>query len=71
MSLHQEKTALLASIKSMYQWVLEAEHILDGSWASQAEEITNAEVGRRLDAYLERLSHCVEAEERTEDERMR
>jgi Transposase IS66 family len=70
-SLHKEKKALLASIKSMYEWVLEAEHILDGSWAKQVEEISNAEVGRRFDAYLERLSHCVEAQERTKDERIR
>jgi len=55
----------------MREWVLEAEHIFDGSWASQAEEIRNAEVGRRFDAYLERLSHFVEAQERTEDEKCR
>lgn len=55
----------------MYQWILEVEHIFDGSWASQAEEISNAEVGRRLDTYLARLSHFVEAQERTEDETMR
>jgi hypothetical protein len=70
-SLHEEKKALLASIKSMYEWVLEGEHILDGSWASQPEEISNAEVGKRFDAYLERLSHFVEAQERTEDEKIR
>ncbi len=70
-SLHQEKKALLASIKSMYEWVLQAEHILDGSWASQPEEISNAEVGKRFDAYLERLSYFVEAQERTEDEKIR
>jgi len=70
-SLHEEKKELLAQIASMREWVLEAEHIFDGSWASQAEEIRNAEVGRRFDAYLERLSHFVEAEERTEDEQCR
>ncbi len=70
-SLHEEKKELLAQIASMREWVLEAEHIFDGSWASQAEEIRNAEVGRRFDAYLERLSHFVEAEERTEDEKCR
>ena len=37
-SLHQEKKELLASLKGMYEWVLEGEHIFDGSWASQAEE---------------------------------
>jgi hypothetical protein len=50
---------------------MEVEHILDGSWASHPEEITNAEVGRRLDTCLARLAHFLEAEERTEDERLR
>ncbi len=59
MSLYEEKKALLASIKNMYAWVVEAEHIFDGSWASQPEEISNAEVGRQFDAYLQRLSHFV------------
>ena len=68
MSLHEEKTELLAQIKRMREWVVEVEHIFDGSWASQAEEITNGEVARRFDAYLERLSCFVEAPERTEDE---
>ncbi len=70
-SLYEEKQALLASIKSMYAWVIEAEHIFDGSWASHPEEISNAEVGRQFDAYLQRLSHFVQAEERTEDEQLR
>ena len=64
-SLHEEKKAVLAQITSMREWVLEVEHILDGSWASQAEEISNAEVGRRLDAWLRRLCTCVEADGRT------
>ncbi len=71
MSLHQEKKELLAQIANMREWVLEVEHIFDGSWATQAEEISNAEVGRRFDAYLERLSCFVEAEERTDDEKLR
>jgi len=70
-SLHEEKQEVLASIKSMREWVLEGEHIFDGSWAKQPEEITNAEVGRRFDAYLARLSCFLEAEERTEDEKLR
>jgi hypothetical protein len=55
----------------MREWVLEVEHIFDGSWASQAEEITHVEVARRFDAYLERLSCFVDAQERTEDEKFR
>jgi len=70
-SLHEEKKELLAQIKSMREWVVEVEHIFDGSWASQVEEITNVEVARRFDAYLERLSCFVEAPERTEDETLR
>ncbi len=45
--------------------------LFDGSWARQAEEISNAEVGRRLDAWLSRLSTFVEADARTEDEQLR
>ena len=71
MSLHEEKKERLAQIKSMREWVLAAEHIFDGSWASQVEEITNVEVARRFDAYLERLLCFVDAEERTEDEKIR
>ncbi len=70
-SLHEEKKELLAQIASMRTWVGEVEHIFDGSWATQAEEISNAEVGRRFDAYLQRLSRFVDAPERTEDEQSR
>jgi len=70
-SLHEEKKEVLAQIASMREWVMEVEHIFDGSWASQAEEITNAEVGWRLDAWLARLSAFLESEERTEDEHLR
>src|SRR5207249_4102093 len=69
-SLHEEKKECLAQIKSMREWVVEVEHIFDGSWASQAEEITNVEVARRFDGYLQRLSCFVEAQERTEDEKL-
>jgi len=55
----------------MREWVVEVEHIFDGSWTSQAEEITNAEVAGRFDAYLERLSCFVNAQERTEEEKLR
>lgn len=51
--------------------VIEAEHILDGSWVSRPEEISNAEVGKRLNAWLKRLSCFLESEQRTEDERDR
>jgi len=69
--LQEEKQEVLAHIRAMRDWVIEVEHIFDGSWASQAEEISNAEVGRRLDAWLSRLATFVEAEARTEDEQLR
>jgi hypothetical protein len=69
--LHEEKAAVLAQVRRMYTWVMEVEHIFDGSWASQPEEITNAEVGRRLDAWLSRLRTFLDAAERTEDEHLR
>ena len=71
MSLHEAKKEVLAQIRSMRAWVLEVEHILDGSWATQAEEISNAEVGRRLDACLSRLATFLQADGRTEDEQLR
>jgi len=39
----------------MREWVLQAEHIFDGSWSSVPEEVSNAAVGERLDHWLERL----------------
>ena len=46
----------LAQVKRMRQWVLDAEHILDGSWAQADERLTNAKVGRRLDSWRRRLA---------------
>lgn len=71
MRLHEEKKELLASLKMMRDWVVEAEHILDGSWAPCPEEITNQAVGQLFDAYLERLSHFLQGEVSTEDEKTR
>lgn len=39
----------------MREWVMQAEHILNGSWAESEEEITNAQVGQRFDGWLETL----------------
>lgn len=68
-SLHEEKKEVLASIKMMRGWVVDAEHILDGSWAQSPEEITNQAVVHRFDTYLERLLHFLNEEERTEEEK--
>ena len=46
----------LAQVKRMHQWVLEVEHILDGSGAQTGEEVSNATVGKRLDAWRERMA---------------
>lgn len=70
-SLHEEKQDVLAHIRSMRDWVMEVEHIFDGSWASQSEEISSAEAGRRLDDWLHRLSTFLESDQRTEDEHLR
>jgi hypothetical protein len=70
-SLHEQKNEVLASVRMMREWVVEAEHIFDGSWAQNPEEITNQAVSQRFDAYLERLLHVVNGGERTEDEKMR
>lgn len=70
-SLQEEKKEALTAIRRRRQWVVEVEHIFDGSWAKHSEEINNGEVRRRFDAYLRRLSCFLEAEERTEDEKIR
>jgi hypothetical protein len=70
-SLHEEKNEALTAIKRMREWVIEAEHIFDGSWAYPGQVSSNGEVGRRFDAYLGRLSCFLEAEERTDDEKLR
>jgi hypothetical protein len=43
----------------MRQWVLDAEHILDGSWAKPGERLSNAKVGRRFDRWRNTLVRCL------------
>jgi hypothetical protein len=69
--LYEEKQGALEQVRSMREWVFKAEHILDGSWASSQEELSNAAVGHRLDEWLKELTHFLEVEERTDDERLR
>jgi len=46
----------LAQVKRMHGWVLEVEHILDGSLTQATEErMSNEMVGSRLDAWRERM----------------
>jgi hypothetical protein len=46
----------LAQVKRMHQWVLDVEHILDGSWVHGSAKVSNAKVGRRLDAWRKQMS---------------
>ena len=46
----------LAQIRRLRQWVLDAEQILDGSWAQPGEQVSNATVGQRLDRWRQTLA---------------
>ena len=46
----------LAQVKRMHGWVLDVEHLLDGSWAQPGEVVSNATVGSRLDAWHEQMA---------------
>lgn len=46
----------LKQLKGMRQWVLDAEHLLDGSWAQPGEVVSNETVGRRLDSWRQTLA---------------
>ncbi len=48
----------LAQVKRMRAWVLEAEHILDGSWATAADSLTNEQVALRFDQWRSSLAAC-------------
>lgn len=43
----------------MHGWVLDAEHILDGSWAQPGEVVSNATVGSRLDAWRAQMARLL------------
>ncbi len=51
----------LAQVKRMHHWVLDAEHLLDGSWAPAGEVVSNATVGQRLDAWREQMAQQLTA----------
>jgi hypothetical protein len=46
----------LAQVKRMQQWGLEVEPILEGSWVQGGAKVSNAKVGRRLDAWHKQMS---------------
>jgi hypothetical protein len=70
----------IKQIERMRQWVLDAEHILDGSWAEIQEQndgtkesvgkrlLTNKEVGLRLDHFLQELSKKLTKDEMSQTE---
>jgi hypothetical protein len=46
----------LAQVKRLHVWLLEVEHLLDGSLAAQGEVLSNVTVGSRLDRWREHMS---------------
>jgi hypothetical protein len=46
----------LAQLKRMHSWVLEVDHLLDGTWAQEGEVVSNVTVGRRLDGWCEHMA---------------
>jgi hypothetical protein len=46
----------LKQVKRMRQWVLDTEHLLNGSWAQPGEVVSNETVGRRLDSWRQVLA---------------
>lgn len=50
-------TSQLTQIKRLHALVVEVERILDSSWAQDGEEVSNETVGRRLDAWRERMAN--------------
>ncbi len=55
-------------VKRMREWVLSAEHILDGSWARCKEEVTNQQVGQRFDAWYHELQALAQTGTLSQDE---
>jgi hypothetical protein len=49
----------LMQIKRIHGWVVEVEHLLDGSWAQPGEVVSNATVGSRLDAWREQMAQLL------------
>jgi hypothetical protein len=49
----------LQQVKRMHGWVLEVDHLLDGSWAAPGEVVSNATVGRRLDGWRDQMAQLL------------
>jgi hypothetical protein len=70
-SLYEEKCEALTQVRAMREWILQLEHILDGSWAENSAQISNAQVACRFDAWLKDLASFLQAEGRTQEEQLR
>ena len=46
----------LAQVKRLHGWLLEVEHLLDGSLVPEGEVVSNVTVGSRLDSWRERMA---------------
>ncbi len=46
----------LMQVKRMHGWVLEADHLLDGSWAEPGQVVSNATVASRLDVWRQHMA---------------
>ena len=46
----------LEQVKRLHCWLLEVEHLLDGSLVPEGEVVSNVTVGNRLDSWRERMS---------------
>jgi hypothetical protein len=49
-------TDQLAQVKRLHSWLLEVEHLLDGSLVPEGEVVSNVTVGSRLDGWRERMA---------------
>jgi hypothetical protein len=49
-------TEQLAQVNRLYGWLLEVEHLLDGSLVPAGEVVSNVTVGNRLDSWRERMT---------------
>jgi hypothetical protein len=49
-------TEPLAQVKRLHGWLLEVEHLLDGSLAAEGEVLSNVTVGSHLDRWREHMS---------------
>ena len=55
-------------VRRMHSWVVKAEAILSGSWAGEGEQVTNASVARRFDAWVATLKEELSGQQLTETE---